>query len=194
MLRLANEFRPPIVLVENVDSGARRWVCPVRGSLEAFGYRTSALNIGVDDCGGPHRRRRVFVLAYANGNRQSQPQGSVGHESGRTHDRGQAMADANGARRPWTNIKASNRLAWPAERDGVQGASGTEPVVGPRADGIPDRVVRWPAPPGPQAAWEPPRVLGGVEGRAAKLKALGNAVSPVQAYHVGLWVREVLGL
>jgi hypothetical protein len=40
---------------------------------------------------------------------------------------------------------------------------------------------RWPAPPGPQFPWEPPRVATGVPNRAARLKALGNAVVPAQA-------------
>lgn len=65
--------------------------------------------------------------------------------------------------------------------------------MGPGFDGLPPIVVRWPAGPSePQHAWEPPRTLAGGTERAAKLKALGNAVSPVQAYYVGLWAREVL--
>lgn len=245
MLRLADELRPPIVLIENVASGARRWVCPVRGSLEALGYRTAALNIGVDDCGGPHRRRRVFILAYterdvlrlqpgrrgwtrgprkaepcgggegladAHGDGQSQPQGDVSRERGRVGHGRKGLADPHGARLQRPDFEAPGGLAWPTECDGLQGAPGIEPAMGPRADGIPDRVVRWPAPPGPQASWEPPRVLAsvpkgyhaGLEGeetrvfiqgvteRAAKLKALGNAVSPVQAYYVGLWAKDVL--
>jgi len=42
----------------------------------------------------------------------------------------------------------------------------------------------WPAGPGPQHPWEPPRIATGVKDRVAKLKALGNAVVPAQAYPV----------
>jgi hypothetical protein len=36
----------------------------------------------------------------------------------------------------------------------------------------------------PQHDWEPPRVATGVKNRAARLKALGNAVDPLQIYPV----------
>ena len=48
-------------------------------------------------------------------------------------------------------------------------------------DGLPDWLDghRWPAPPGPQYEWEPPRTVGkGVPNRARRVKALGNAVVP----------------
>jgi hypothetical protein len=68
-----------------------------------------------------------------------------------------------------------------------------EPDMVSRPDGLPTRVARWPSRPGEsQYDWEPPRTIKEAKERAAKLKAIGNAVSPIQAYHVGLWAREVL--
>ncbi|MCY9758943.1 DNA cytosine methyltransferase, partial [Paenibacillus alvei] len=44
---------------------------------------------------------------------------------------------------------------------------------------------RWPAALGqPQHDWEPPRVATGVKDRVGRLKALGNAVNPVQVYPI----------
>jgi DNA (cytosine-5)-methyltransferase 1 len=44
---------------------------------------------------------------------------------------------------------------------------------------------RWPARPGEQQHdWEPPRLATGVKQRVAKLRALGNAVVPLQALPV----------
>lgn len=164
MLRLVGELGPVAVLIENVASGKRRWVCPVRGALEALGYRTASYEIGVEHCGGPHRRRRLFVLAYAYGPRFPRP-----YEP------------------------RSSGVRWSAECARVPRPTGGEPGMGHGVDGLPPRVVRWPAGPGaPQEAWEPPRVASQVEERAAKLKAIGNAVSPIQAYHVGLWAIDVL--
>lgn len=40
-----------------------------------------------------------------------------------------------------------------------------------------------------QHAWEPPRVATGVKNRAARLKALGNAVDPLQALPVLYGIR-----
>lgn len=94
--RVVSEFTPPVVLVENVASGAARWVCAVRSDLRTLGYRTAALNIGVDDCGGPHRRRRVFILAYANSGRQLERKGGERHERRRIGNSGEEVADANG--------------------------------------------------------------------------------------------------
>ena len=46
-------------------------------------------------------------------------------------------------------------------------------------DGIEGEWHGFPAPPGPQYDWEPPRTVAGkVPNRAKKLKALGNAVVP----------------
>lgn len=49
---------------------------------------------------------------------------------------------------------------------------------------------RWPAPPGPyQYVWEPPRSIQSIDpDRRKRLKALGNAVVPQQAYVIGQWV------
>ena len=42
-----------------------------------------------------------------------------------------------------------------------------------------------------QYAWEPPRVATGIKNRAARLKALGNAVDPLQALPVLYGIRVV---
>ncbi len=58
-------LRPWGVIVENVASGRKRWLCRVRADLHALGYRTTAYQIGVHHLGGPHRRERIFVVAVA---------------------------------------------------------------------------------------------------------------------------------
>jgi DNA (cytosine-5)-methyltransferase 1 len=55
-----------------------------------------------------------------------------------------------------------------------------------------EQVVRmWPAGPGEQHPWEPPRIATGVKDRVAKLKALGNAVVPAQAYPIFRAIMEI---
>jgi DNA (cytosine-5)-methyltransferase 1 len=79
-LRIVDELRPAVVLVENVASGMSRWLGPVRCSLEALGYRTRARQISAADVGAPHRRERVFVLAHSDGQRRVEPEGRERNE------------------------------------------------------------------------------------------------------------------
>lgn len=56
---------PGVVVVENVASGARRWLCRVRSDLHALGYGTTAYAVSAASVGAPHRRERIFVVAHA---------------------------------------------------------------------------------------------------------------------------------
>jgi len=73
------------------------------------------------------------------------------------------------------------------------GAGPTQPRLGDFADGLPAGLAghRWPAGPGPQHPWEPPRIAARVKDRVAKLKALGNAVVPAQAYPIFRAIMEI---
>jgi DNA (cytosine-5)-methyltransferase 1 len=43
----------------------------------------------------------------------------------------------------------------------------------------------------PQYDWEPPRVATGVKNRAARLKALGNAVDPLQIFPIMIAIKTI---
>lgn len=194
--RILEELRPRIAIVENVASGKKRYLCEVRSDLHALGYRTRALQISAADVGLPHRRERVFVVAYAE--RQGEPQsgGAVSDERGRAEHGGQR----------------GEALAYAASQ-GLEGADGEElgrgqcaerspnrgpalPLLGRGSHGLPDRVDRAPAGRGAeQHAWEPARTATKVPQRPARLKALGNGIVPQCAEAVGRFVMaEVLPL
>jgi DNA (cytosine-5)-methyltransferase 1 len=63
LLRLIDEIAPPWVVIENVASGAKRWLPRVVQELRDRGYRPRAVPLGAIDVGAPHLRRRVFVVA-----------------------------------------------------------------------------------------------------------------------------------
>lgn len=81
------------------------------------------------------------------------------------------------------------------DQRGAEADGEIESPLGVRSSGLPAGLVRWPSRPGEvQEEWEAPRVAAGVPDRAAKLKALGNAVVPQVAYVVGCMVREIQAL
>lgn len=61
--RVVAEMRSRWVVVENVASGAKLWVDAVRGDLGRLGYASLPVPIAAADCGAPHLRKRIFVIA-----------------------------------------------------------------------------------------------------------------------------------
>lgn len=167
--RIVADARPEWVVVENVASGASRWLCPVRSHLRELGYRSRALGIAARDVGAPHRRSRVFVLAHSDQVAPGQ-QGRGGRPSGRpanlpAHDGGsQHVADP-----------ASSRRAR-GLRNGQEHAGRSRP----------ENRTWW--------AIEPHvgRVAHGVSQRMDRLAGLGNAVVPQCAQVVGEVIRQML--
>ena len=179
--RIIEETRPRWVVVENVASGARRWLPAVRRALGARGYASLPVGIAACEVGARHRRERVFVVAHLDGQGQLQP--SRGLEQVGRWTRDGAAADPVRA-----GLPDGQR-----ERGDVEQAHDE-----PAAIGAPGAVVPWegmPARPwmvrgvhglpggldGPwkRAGWTPARL------REARIRALGNAVVPAQVEPVG---------
>ena len=120
----------------------------------------------------PHRRDRVWIVAYSDGARlerqwgeqQPVPKRPSGHPARHSRKKG----------RKWR---------WH-----------TKPYVGRVCDGAAGRVDRhkWPAYMGqPQHEWEPPRVAQGIPDRVNRLKALGNGGMWQIPYIIGTFIKEV---
>lgn len=58
------ELRPAVVIVENVSAIRSRGLGRVLGNLATCGYGASWTSLRASDVGAPHRRERVFILAY----------------------------------------------------------------------------------------------------------------------------------
>ena len=71
LLRLITEVRPEALVIENVASGSKRWLPRVVQELADRGYRPFAVPLSARDVGAPHRRNRVFVVAYRDGGRHA---------------------------------------------------------------------------------------------------------------------------
>lgn len=63
--RIIGELSPEWVVIENVASGARRWVDQVSSLLGQLGYETLPVPITAETVGAPHLRRRIFIIAHS---------------------------------------------------------------------------------------------------------------------------------
>jgi DNA (cytosine-5)-methyltransferase 1 len=93
--RAIRELRPRFVLVENVRALTQRGLPVVLGDLASLGYDAEWQVLSAADVGAPHKRDRLWIVAYANGDRQRQPEGRIVQERGRLGDSGEDVADAN---------------------------------------------------------------------------------------------------
>lgn len=67
MHRLVDELRPRVVLVENVAALAARGLGRVLGDLAAIGFDAEWSDLFACEMGCTHPRRRLFIVAYADG-------------------------------------------------------------------------------------------------------------------------------
>ncbi len=64
MSRVVCEVRPRFVFVENSPMLTSRGLDTVLGDLSGMGYDARWCVLGADDAGAPHRRKRIWILAY----------------------------------------------------------------------------------------------------------------------------------
>ncbi len=174
MLRVIRELGPRIVVLENVSAITIRGLDTVLGSLAEAGYDAEWSCLRALDVGAPHRRERWFCVAHPNGD-------GLAKQWWQRPERCDAVR-CNGAREGFRDANAA------------LGPTALEPRLGRDPYGLSARVdgYRWPAPRGmAQHAHEPPRVVEHYRGRRERLKALGNAVVPQCAYHIGLQIRAM---
>ena len=62
--RLIKEIQPRFVVIENVGALARRGLDSVLRSLAEIGYDAEWQDIRASDVGAPHRRERLWIVAY----------------------------------------------------------------------------------------------------------------------------------
>lgn len=165
--RIIGELRPRFVVVENVASGARRWLPTVRRDLHMLGYDSKALGISARDVGAPHLRRRVFIVAYPDGQWELQSEGSVEELGRRVGDGGKE------------SVFDTNSIGFQDTQERHRSS---------RFVGGTNTPHNW------EWATEPPICGGdnGIPARVDRLRALGNAVVPQCAEIVGKVILDML--
>jgi DNA (cytosine-5)-methyltransferase 1 len=120
--RIIGELRPRHVIVENVAALLTRGMDTVLGTLSELGYDAEWHVVPASAVGAPHRRERVWIVAYATG---------------------------IGGKRHWAAWK---QVAHSQTGPGLLGRCGAgkcsthwkaEPGVGVLADGFPNRMAGW---------------------------------------------------
>ena len=169
--RIVEELRPRWVVVENVASGAKRWVDQVRSHLGGLGYETLPIPISAENVGAPHLRRRIFIVAYS----EREPvRIEQGRSKGPDEERAPEFGHASETRATsHTNSNSKPTIPQHDEMAGLQSLASDTP------------------------AWStPPQFRGvddGVPNRLERLKALGNAVVPQCSEVIGHIIQELEG-
>jgi DNA (cytosine-5)-methyltransferase 1 len=173
--RVLRAVRPRWFVGENVrgllHSESGRFFGAILGDLADMGYSVGWGVWGASDVGALHQRERVFIVAYAEGCGSGAGLREAGSQPHRDQlaDRRRALADAEcerGCRGHAEREDAED--AWESSCDSRERIWRIEPQVG--------------------------RVVAGIPGRAHRLRALGNAVVPQQAYPLFKAIAEIEGM
>lgn len=128
VVRLIEELRPEYVILENVVNLLRgpsdnkgAWFETILRQLAELGYDAEWENIPASALGAPHRRERVWIVAYPSSQRQSKPRQPVF---------------------PLHSTENESRKTVDAFYGRVRDYWSSEPDVGRVAYGVPDRMDR----------------------------------------------------
>lgn len=147
MARIIREVRPHFVFVENSPMLLNRGIGRVLGDLATMGFDARWGVLGADDCGAPHQRKRMWIVANANRTRELQPQGRERNErrwigNGGAHVANTDSNDQNGRRRAvqMGRLACAGKTANDGDAAGIEWPA--EPGVGRMAHGVAHRVDR----------------------------------------------------
>ena len=196
MHRIIKETRPKWVIAENVAVLRSRGLDEVLGSLAEIGYDAEWHCIPACSVGAPHRRDRIWIVAYPNGSvatNGGQCQDSQGEGNSRGTEQGRSGPDDRQGCIRSSGSSAENALAYTSsegwegrlhrwanpKRKGQLGYLGCCSTV----DGQPTEDW-WTSEPSVG------RVADGVPNRVDRLKQLGNALVPQIVTIIGSAILE----
>jgi len=185
--RIVDEVRPSLVFIENVAPLVKRGLDRVLADLNVLGFDAEWDCFTATEVGAPHRRNRIFILAYSLllllRNESRRRGGESGRHSPELGVACEAMADADSAR--FTSVRGNGLQA----TSGLRDADGRNMPFPPSRDdvrGWREYLRRYPS--------LEPAVCRGTHGlahRSHRLRMLGNGVVTAQAAYAfhQLWRR-----
>ena len=146
--RLIGEIRPCYAVMENVGALSFRGLDTVLGSLAEIGYDAEWCDIRASDVGAPHKRERIWIVAYPASRKSRESPERKGREG---FSGGGKEVDAPANTPNGGNVRRDGQLE-PTQgqvrldRGSAENGRGqwwaTEPDVGRVANGVPSRVDR----------------------------------------------------
>jgi DNA (cytosine-5)-methyltransferase 1 len=216
-VRIIGGLRPRYVIVENVSVLRSRGLGRILGEMAALGYDAEWDCIPASAVGAPHRRDRVWIVAYpggvdggsgwtrgsaASGARESVTEWSLqipdAHRAGlqgRSLPSGECSENTEfGDSSPLADSDEFGRLGRSGEQRSQWGSESTDSSQRIAPDSNSQPTLRTAKPWGECGYWsvEPDvgRVADGVPARVDRLRALGNALIPQIAEHLGSRILE----
>ena len=166
ILKLVKTIRPIWCFFENVEGHLSLGYGEVYRSLRDLGYSVEAGIFSASECGSPHRRKRLFILAHSEGYRalretrsgfqktrgqrrtlSREPIGTSGGQKELANSRGSELYRLSEQQRKKNlSIRNSSKTMWPArpgqEQFEWEEARTIEPRLGGAINGTPNRVDR----------------------------------------------------
>jgi DNA (cytosine-5)-methyltransferase 1 len=186
-VRVVQELRPTWFVGENVTGFIKLALDDTLTYLENLNYTTRAFVIPACAVGAPHRRDRVWIVAHTKGKQDRRLQQGGLFADVRAGGGNVANSYQQGLQRHRRLRKCANQCVAGESGSTVEEPGNAQSCLGGVFDGICSwlDVCKWPVPFGcEQYDWEPPRVARGLPDRVPRLRALGNAVVPVQVYPI----------
>jgi len=194
--RIISEVRPRFALVENVPALTFRGGTRVIGDLTEIGYDCEWQIVGADDVGAPHKRKRIWIVAYSksagcqtwSSNRMGTEHGSRRNERLPPGASGTPETLAYSERTRWE--KREGKTTSPVLRTqqhrgedvAYSNSTGCKEQWRPISDGEEQPAAEC------RSRWKPEpsvgRVAHGIPKRVDRLRGIGNAIVPQVAYEI----------
>jgi DNA (cytosine-5)-methyltransferase 1 len=110
-------MRPSVCFFENVEGHISLGLPDVLQDLAGMGYRTTWCVASASECGAPHQRKRIFILA------ECQQQGLEGRASQQGYTRGLQREAGRSGHLVWPSCPCEQQFAWEPPRAVVGNAA-----------------------------------------------------------------------